>query len=80
MVEGAIGSKFFLLRKTAEEYRSKGYDVNEETPLDFMPDFLADLVVRKDDEVRVIEVKSRASLAASPRIMELARIIDSKPG
>ena len=32
------------------------------------------------DEVRVIEVKSRPSLAADPKISELARLIDSKPG
>ncbi len=80
MVEEAVSGEFFLLRKTAEEYCSKGYEVSIRTPLDFMPDYLADLVVWKDHEVKVIEVKSRASLAASPRIMELARIIDSKPG
>ena len=80
MVEGAANSEYFLVRKTAEEYRTKGYEVSVESPLDFLPGFRADLVVRKDDEAKVIEVKSRASLAASPRIRELAQIIDSKPG
>lgn len=72
--------EYLLARKTAEEYRSKGYEVSVEPLLDFLPGFRADLIVRKGDEVKVIEVKSRSSLAAEPRIGELARIIDSKPG
>ena len=51
-----------------------------EAPLDFMPGFRADLLVRKGDEARVIEVKSRPSLAADPKISELARLIESMPG
>ena len=80
MVRDAIDSEYLLARKTAEEYCSKGYEVSLEAPLDFLPGFRADLLVRKGDEVKVIEVKSRSSLAANPRISELARIIDSKPG
>ena len=30
-------SEAFLARKTAEEYRSKGYEVSEEFLLDFLP-------------------------------------------
>ena len=41
----------FLLLKTAQEYRSKGYDVSTGVLLDFFPDFQADLVVRKGDEI-----------------------------
>ena len=80
MVRDATDSEYLLARKTAEEYRSKGYEVLLEAPLDFLPGFTADLLVRKGDEVRVIEVKSRPSLAANPKITELARLIDSKPG
>ena len=80
MVGNATNSEYLLARKTAEEYRSKGYEVLLEAPLDFLPGFTADLLVRKGDEVRVIEVKSRPSLAADPKISELARLIDSKPG
>ena len=36
--------------------------------------------MRKGDQVKVIEVKTRASLAATSRIDELARAIDAKPG
>jgi hypothetical protein len=76
---GAI-SEYLLTKQTAEEYRCKGYEVVLEAPLHFFPGFTADLLVRKGDEVKVIEVKSRPSLAADPRIGELARIIESKPG
>ena len=80
MVRNATDAEYLLTRKTAEEYRSKGYEVLFEAPLDFLLGFSADLLVRKGDEVRVIEVKSRPSLAADPKISELARLIDSKPG
>lgn len=45
-----------------------------------MPGFRPDLIVRKDDQVTVIEVKARSSLAANPKIRELSQIIHSKPG
>ena len=80
MVRNATDSEYLLTRKTAEEYQGKGYEVLFEAPIDFMPGFTADLLVRKGDEVKVIEVKSRPSLAANPRIGELARLIESKPG
>ncbi len=80
MVRDATDTEYLLTRKTAEEYRSKGYEVLLEAPLDFMPGFRADLLVRKGDETRVVEVKSRPSLAADPKIGELARLIESMPG
>ena len=80
MVGPSTDSEFLLTQKTAEEYRSNGYDVQLAASLDFFPNFLADLLVRKGDEAKVIEVKSRPSLAADHRIGELARLIDSKPG
>ena len=78
MVWEATNTEYLLTRKTAEEYRSKGYEVSLETPLDFLPGFQADLIARKGGETKVIEVKSRSSLAAIPQIGELARIVDSK--
>ena len=78
MVRNATDSEYLLTHKTAEEYRGKGYEVVFEAPLDFLPGFSADLLVRKGDDVRVIEVKSRSSLAADPKISELARLIDAK--
>ena len=76
----ATTSEYLLARKTAEEYRRKGYDVSVGPLLDFLPGFRADLLVRKGGKVKVIEVKSRSSLATEPRIGELVQIIDSKPG
>lgn len=80
MARHPTDTEYHLARKTAEEYRSKGYEVLLEDPLDFMPGFRADLLVRKGDEARFIEVKSRPSLAADPRIRELAGLIESMPG
>ena len=79
-MESATISEKLLADITAEEYRNKGYEVSREAQLDFLPGFRTDLVVRKGDEVKVIEVKSRASLAANREIRELARVIHSKPG
>ncbi len=69
-----------FIARTAAKYRSRGYEVEENCELDFLPGFHVDLVARKDDEVRVIEVKSRTSLAATPELNELAEILYSKPG
>ena len=80
MVGPTTDSEYLLTQKTAEEYRSNGYEVQLEAFLDFFPNFRADLLVRKGDEVKVIEVKSRPSLAADPRVSELAKLIESKPG
>lgn len=80
MIDRRANAEYVLLRKAAEEYRNKGYEVILDAPLDFLPGFQADLLVRKDGDAKVIEVKTRASLAASPKIRELAQVIDSKPG
>ena len=80
MVARPLPSERLLVQQTAEEYRRAGYDVSTEAPLDFFEGFRADLVARKDDQARVIEVKSRAALAADPRIVELAQLIESMPG
>lgn len=80
MVRHGTTSEYLLTKKTADEYRSRGYEVLLDAPLDFLPGFTADILVRKGDETKVIEVKSRPSLAAHPKIVELARRIESKPG
>ncbi len=69
-----------FIAKTAAKYRSRENEVEENSPLDFLPGFRADLVVRKYGEVRVIEVQSKTSMARSPRMKELAEILYSKPG
>ena len=79
-METVTDTEYLLVRKKADEYRNQGYEVELGATLDFLPGFHADLIVRKDGEAKVIEVKSRSSLAANPKIRELAEIIDSKPG
>ena len=79
MVNATI-PEMLLADMTAEEYRNKGYEVARETQLDFLPGIHPDIIVRKGDEVKVIEVKSRASLVGNRQIMELARAIHAKPG
>lgn len=79
MEDIAISERQFVAKKAAE-YRSRGYEVFQEIPLDFMPGFIADLVVRKDGETRVIEVKTRTSLVVTPQMTELAEAISARPG
>ena len=79
MEDIAISERQFIAKKAAE-YRSRGYEVFQDTPLDFLPGFRADLVVRKDGETRVIEVKTRTSLAVTPQMTELAEAISARPG
>lgn len=64
----------------AQEYRAKGYEVSREVELDFFPNFRADIVARKGDEVTVVEVKTRTSLGQNTVIDELEKTIYSKPG
>ena len=79
MEDIAISERQFIAKKAAE-YRSRGYEVSQDAPLDFLPGFIADLVVRKDDETRVIEVKTRTSLGVTPQMTELAEAISARPG
>lgn len=64
----------------AERYRQDGYEVSRQSPLEFAPSVRADLLVRKGEEVKVIEIKSRSSLAASRQTSEIARLVRSQPG
>ena len=65
--------------KRAAEYRSRGYEVSRDVPLEFLPEFRADLVVSKDGHTTVIEVRTRTSLAVDTNIRQLAEILSSKP-
>ena len=80
MIRNATNAEILLTDKTEEEYRNKGYTVLREAPLEFMSDFVADLVARKDGETIVIEVSTRAGLALNSRISELVETIRTKPG
>ncbi len=74
-----IAEKEFADIKAAE-YLGKGYQVLRDAQLDFLPGYLADLLVKKGDETKVIEVKTRPSLAANPALREFKRVINSSRG
>ncbi len=80
MVTHQSSTQRLLAHQAAERYRREGFEVQMDCLLDFVPGFRADLVARKDDQNRVIEVLSRSTLEASPDIVEAARTIDSRPG
>ena len=80
MIGNATNAEILLTDKTEEEYRNKGYTVFREAHLEFMSDFVADLVAHKDDETIVIEVSTRAGLALNSRISELVETLRTKPG
>lgn len=79
-MKGATMSEELLAYVIERQWRGKGYEVLPLQKLDFLPEFTPDLVVRKDGETRVIEIKTRSSLAASPKIRKWARQIHSRPG
>ncbi len=64
----------------AAEYIGKGYEVSRDAPLEFLPGYSADLLVKTGHETKVIEIKTRPSLVANPALRELERIINSRPG
>ena len=73
-----IEKQFADLR--AAEYRAKGCQVLRDVPLEFLPGYRADMVVKSGSETKVVEVKTRPSLAAYPAFQEFKRIINSRPG
>ena len=68
------------LNAAEKKYLDRGYEVSRGVALDFFPGFEVDLLLRKGDETKVVEVKTATSLSRDPRINELADIVDSKPG
>ncbi|MCY3571765.1 MAG: hypothetical protein OXH19_10560 [Chloroflexi bacterium] len=73
-------AEYQLKQETADAYRDQGYEVAIDQELDFMPGFRADLLARKGDQVRVIEIKSRSALVNAGVLDHLARAIEAQPG
>ena len=71
-------------RAVAEDYRNRSFEVIEDPSPDQLPDFLSayrpDLLIRKGDVAIVVEVKTRASLAADPQVRDLAQLLQKHPG
>lgn len=73
------------LLKVAGEYRQKGYQVVVAPSKSDLPEFLAnyqppDLIARNQEEIVVIEVKSRTNLSGSRDLPAKALAIQEKPG
>ena len=64
----------------AAEYLGQGYEVLRDFPLEFLPGYRADLVVKYGSYNKVIEVKTRPSVAANPVLNEYERIVNSQAG
>lgn len=71
------------VQEIAAQYRQGNYEVIAEPAPEQLPDFLKgfhpDLLVRIGDYSKVIEVKSRASLAKAPSGIGLASVLADKP-
>ena len=78
-MSGLRASEYQLTNQTASILRDLGYDVSVEEELDFLPGFRADLVGRKGDQVRVIEVKSRSAPVNAAELKQLERAIEERP-
>ena len=65
--------------RKAEELRTKGFEVARNSPVEFMPDYLADIIAVRGTEHRVIAVKTKSSLKSLPEVEDLAREVESRP-
>jgi REase_AHJR-like protein len=72
------------IERIAEEYRSKGYDVQVEPSDPDLPPFLRgcqpDLIARRGDERLVIEVRTPLPKSEPDRLTELAERVQREPG
>ncbi|MCI0488358.1 MAG: hypothetical protein L0229_17350 [Blastocatellia bacterium] len=72
------------LQEVAKKYENKGYTVFVQPDSSQLPEFLSeyrpDILVKRENENIVIEVKSRGSLAQSSHLKDLAREIQQHPG
>lgn len=84
MMETATALEQKRAHALAQEYQHKGYEVIETPGQEQLPEFLSgyhpDLLIRKDNEATVVEVKTRSSLTKEPHLKDLARILRAKQG
>ena len=81
MTNVVVDSVLERLTELAEEYCEQGYEVFLNPGTKDLPEFLhgyqPDLVVRKNGQSIVIEVKTRKALASNPQIREMARLLNA---
>ena len=80
-------SEFLERRRTksvVKEYKANGYVVTVEPRGDELPEFLhgatPDIVARRGDDNVVIEVKTSTTVSGSSEVIQLARLVEDKPG
>ncbi len=73
-------AEYQYARHIADRYRSQGYHVAFDEPLEVLPGYRADVVARRGSEVKVIEVRMRSALASSSQLDLLAQAIENRPG
>ncbi|MEO1653081.1 MAG: hypothetical protein AAFU64_06025 [Bacteroidota bacterium] len=70
------------IRELAREYQKLGYQVTTEPSPEVLPDFLKayapDLLVQKEGENIIVEVKTQKSLPQSEYLEEVAQILEQK--
>ena len=71
MINDQIINQRRFLDAKAEEYRGQGYVIFREEPLESVPGFRADLVVRKDGHAKVEKVRTQSSLATSQSLLTI---------
>ena len=79
-MDDSTASEVIAAQAIADEYRRDGYEVSRDVALDFAPGLTADLLVRKNGETKVVDIKTRSSLAESPKSSKLAGLLRDKPG
>jgi hypothetical protein len=72
------------LRKVAEDYRARGYEVKIQPRREDLPDFLSsfepDLIASGKGETLVVEVKTRRELSSHPSPQALEAALQNRPG
>lgn len=75
-------SERMRVEEIAQTYLDKGYDVLIEPEGDRLPDFLQafrpDLIVHKDDEHIVVEVRTRGQVSDFPQVNELSKAVKNE--
>jgi len=71
-------------RRTVREYRRQGDDVQEQPRGDALPQFLRsfapELVVMRDDDRAVVEIKTREEIIGSNEFVALAKAVEANAG
>ncbi|MEM7126189.1 MAG: hypothetical protein AAF702_07670 [Chloroflexota bacterium] len=84
MTQNANSTKQVQLQNVADEYHQQGYDVIVAPSAEQLPEFLRsfslDILAYSSSENVIVEVRDYESLTETPKLDELAKVIDSQDG